>query len=184
MDYAKLLEEDINELNRLFIEVLDLQRNYDNWRSAKVGELYGVIDIPVIGPSDGRSEDVRTGFELQEVAIEMVLIAIAPTRVEASSLGARMALELKDGIKKLQAFAAPNLKMLDNLSIKGEIPIKKDQTPQPPRQWLVQVAASGTATIALYKNAQGESIAPPTKYDLSPRILQTLQRIDSNASNS
>lgn len=189
-DYARLIEEDVLELNKCFVELFGLEKNFDSWPKARVGEIYGAIDIPLIAPANGRPEDVRTGFQLEEVAIEIVLIAAAPSRVEASSLGAGMAIRLKDGIKKIQAFAATNLKILDNLSVKGEIPIKKDQTQTTPRQWLVQVAASGNATIALYKNMQGELASPPkydrkANYEVNPRILQALVRINKeDASNS
>lgn len=163
-DYTSLLQQDVLELNKRFAEVFELSTPFDNWRSAQIGELYGVIDIPVIAPADGKPEDVRTGFELQDVAIEIVLVAIAASRVEASALGASMALRLKAGIKQVQVFASENLKLLSNLTIRGEIPIKKDQVPKTPFNWIVQVAASGNAICAIYKNVQGEPIEPPVKY--------------------
>lgn len=164
MDYAKLIEDDVIELNKYFAEVFELTMPFDDWRSAQCGQLYGAIDVPVIAPSRGKPDDVRTGFQLKDVGIEIVLVAVAPKRHDAAALGAKLALQLEAGIKQVQAFAADNLKMLNNLTIREEIPIKKDQIQKPPYEWLVQVAASGNALIAIYKNAQGEPIDPPPKY--------------------
>ena len=164
MNYADLIENDVKELNKYFAEVFGLTMPFDDWRSAREGQLFGAIDVPAIAPSRGKPDDVRTGFQLKDVGIEVVLVAVAPKRHDAAALGAKLALQLESGIKQVQAFAADNLKMLNNLTIREEIPIKKDQIQKPPYEWLVQVAASGNALIAIYKNAQGEPVEPPAKY--------------------
>lgn len=160
--YAELCANFFTTLNTRFVELFQLKTFYSE-DNILPGERYGIITVSRGGRERDLTSagDIRAGFKLLELQMDVILKSGINTRVEGEAEKTRLMLDLDHGIPKLKEY-------FDNDQLVSEIKSNEDYLPilaqakrpqgnvaNSPNSWVATVTCSAIALIVIKVDVNG-----------------------------